>query len=271
MSNEEFRISKEHILTGKRILVPPARPESNPLLSMLQKYGAEVLEFPRLITAPPSDYSKIDNAIKDLGRFDWIIFSGRNCVVNFMERFKMLVNDKTVLSNLRIAAIAHGTVSALKKEGMEISYNPNVHTARDVIDGFERVSGVRFLLVRVEDATMLLPERLKAQGADVTEVDGYRMLIETGKDMADKVFGSKLDAIALTNPSAVKFFLKGASQSGLNIPGILKGVTIAAVGPATSMTAGSYGLTPDIVSKGHIANLRDSLIEFFMEVQPPYF
>ena len=44
----------ENGLTGRRILVPPARPEANPLLHILQKHGAEVIEFPKLITAPPA-------------------------------------------------------------------------------------------------------------------------------------------------------------------------------------------------------------------------
>ena len=40
--------SKESPLAGKRILIPPARPEVNPLLLMLKKKGAEAVEFPGL-------------------------------------------------------------------------------------------------------------------------------------------------------------------------------------------------------------------------------
>ncbi len=119
------------------------------------------------------------------------------------------------------------------------------------------------MLVRVEDASRSLPERLKELGAKVREVDGYRMLVDTSKDLAKKVFGYKLDAVALANPSAVRFLLKGANQLGLNLLESLKEVTIAAVGPATAEVARNYGLTPSIVSRGHITNLRDSLIDFF--------
>ncbi len=260
--------SKEKRLTGKRILVPPARPESNPLFNVLQRHGAEVLEFPKLRIAPPALYSPMDEVIRHINRFDWIIFSGSNCVINFLDRFNELLGDQADLIGRKIAAIGSGAASALKKKGIEINYIPRIHTARGVIDGLQDVSGLRFLLVRVEDASRYLPERLRELGATVSEVDGYRMVVDTSADMVKEVFCSKLDAVALTNPTAVRFLLKGADQTGLNLLESLQGVMIAAVGPATAETARNYGLTPGIVSGGHIANLRDSLIEFFRPAVP---
>ena len=54
----------ENILEGKRILIPPARPETNPLMSIIQRLGAEVVEFPKLTPAPPENYGPMDEAIK---------------------------------------------------------------------------------------------------------------------------------------------------------------------------------------------------------------
>ncbi|MCK5505934.1 MAG: uroporphyrinogen-III synthase, partial [Thermodesulfovibrionia bacterium] len=102
----------ENGLTGRRILVPPARPEANPLLHILQKHGAEVIEFPKLITAPPVDYGAMDESIRNLKQFDWIIFSGSNCVVNFFERLDELAGYRAEFSGRRIAAIGYGAVSA---------------------------------------------------------------------------------------------------------------------------------------------------------------
>jgi len=76
----------EKPLVGKRILVPPARPEINPLFRILEREGAEVLEFPALRVAPPEDYDPMDRAIRQLKSFEWTIFSGSNCVVNFFDR-----------------------------------------------------------------------------------------------------------------------------------------------------------------------------------------
>jgi uroporphyrinogen-III synthase len=67
----------------------------------------------------------------------------------------------------------------------------------------------------------------------------------------------------LANPTAVRFFLKGAEDISLKLGETLKGVMIAAVGPATAEAAEARGLKPDIVSKGHIADLAESLSKYF--------
>ena len=255
--------SKEKPLAGKRILVPPARLEANPLLHMLERSGADALEFPALKVLAPADYGPMDRAIRSLKDFDFVIFSGSNCVINFLQRLEGLLASKAALAELKIVAVGYGAVSALKKEGVEIDYVPKVHTAEGVTESLGEISGSVFLLVRVEGASRGLPESLKRMGAKVTEVVGYRMLVDAIAEMAEKAFGSGLDALALANPTSVRFFLKGAEELGLDLADALKEVTIAAVGPATAHEAIMHGLKPDIVSKGHIADLAQSLTDFF--------
>jgi uroporphyrinogen-III synthase len=122
---------------------------------------------------------------------------------------------------------------------------------------------LNFLLVRVEGAPLGLPERLRSLGAGVSEVAGYRMLVEASAKTAEKVFGRKLRVLVLANPTAVRFLVRATDELGIDLQVRLKGVSIAAVGPATAEAARSHGLTPDIVSKGHIADLAESLTDFF--------
>ncbi|OPL12882.1 MAG: hypothetical protein AVO38_14400 [delta proteobacterium ML8_D] len=115
------------------------------------------------------------------------------------------------------------------------------------------------MLVRVDGASRSLPEGLKDLGAGVIEVAGYRMLVEASVEMAEKVFGRRLDFLALANPTAVRFLVKALDELGLDLQESLEGVTIAAVGPATAEAAGSHFLVPDMVSTGHIADLAEAL------------
>ncbi len=255
--------SKEKPLAGKRILVPPARPEANPLLHALERRGADALEFPALKVAEPADYGPMDRAIWSLKDFDFIIFSGSNCVINFLQRLEGLLASKAVLGELKVVAIGYGAVSALRKEGVEIDYVPQVHTAEGVTESLGEISGSVFLLVRVEGASKSLPESLRRMGAKGAEVAGYRMLVHATAQMAEKAFGRGLDALALPNPTSVRFFLKGMKEVGLDLADALKKVTIAAVGPVTADVAMMHGLTPDIISKGHITDLAESLTDFF--------
>ena len=95
---------------------------------------------------------------------------------------------------------------------------------------------------------------------------GYRMLVEASGKTAEKLFGRKLHVLALANPTAVRFLVKASDEIGIDLRVRLKGVTIAAVGPATAEAARSHGLTPDIVSQGHIADLAESLTDSFGNV-----
>ncbi len=115
----------------------------------------------------------------------------------------------------------------------------------------------------MEGAPRGLPERLRSLGAGVSEVAGYRMLVEASAKTAEKVFGRKLRVLVLANPTAVRFLVRATDELGIDLQVRLKGVSIAAVGPATAEAARSHGLTPDIVSKGHIADLAESLTDFF--------
>jgi len=255
--------STEKPLAGKRILVPPARPEVNPLLRMLEKKGAEALGFPSLKVAPPTDYGPIDRAIRQLKKFEWTIFSGTNCVVNFFDRINTLGLGKAAIKGTRVGAIGHGAYSALRKESIQVDYVPKDHTAVGVTEGLGDTRGLNFLLVRMEGASRSLPERLHSLGAKVSEVVGYRMLIEASARTAEKVLGRKLHALALANPTAVRFLVNAADEISIDLQPRLKGVTIAAVGPATAAAAKSHGLTPLVVSKGHVADLAETLTDFF--------
>ena len=138
-----------------------------------------------------------------------------------------------------------------------------MHTAEGVTEQLRDINGSNFLLIRVEGASRSLPERLTRLGGEVSEVVGYRMLVEATAEEGKKIFGRKLDVLALANPTASRFLVKATDDLGIDLRVHLTGVTIAAVGPATAEATISLGLTPDIVSKGHIADLAESLTDLF--------
>ena len=258
---KENAVPEAKPLAGKRILIPPARPEVNPLLRMLERKGADVLAFPALRVAPPADYSSLDKAIENLKDFHWIVFSGSNCAQNFLARLSALGLSKEAMSGSRIAAIGHGAYSSLKKAEIDVDYIPKVHTAQGVIEGLGEISGLNFLLIRVEGASSNLPERLRSLGGQVTEIAGYRMLVEASPEQAEKAFNWRPDVLALANPTAVRFLLKATERLRPDLQTRLRGVTIAAVGPVTAEAARALLRNPDIVSKGHIADLVQTLTE----------
>jgi len=248
-------------LSNLRILIPPSRPELNPLLRALERQGAQVVEWPRITVAEPESYGPMDAAIRGAAGFDWLLFAGSNCVKNFFARLAALAADREIVFARRVAAVGFGALSALKAQGVAADVYPKRHVAADVVAALEEkgsLAGKKFLLVRVAGAPPSLPGLLREKGAEVTEAAGYRVIIEA-KEAASNL-EPKPDAVAFANPTAVRLFLRAMRELGRDAAEYLAGVEVASVGPATTEAARGAGLTVDIASAGSQADLMKDLL-----------
>jgi uroporphyrinogen III methyltransferase/synthase len=248
-------------LAGKRIVVPPSRPEVNLLLDMLRESGAEALEFPRLVAAPPEDHRPIDKAVASLGLFDWIVFSGGRCVRTFAERVGAGGHTAEALRDIRTCALGRGAVLSLRDLGVAMDCIPRVHTPEAICESLGEVHGLRFLLIRFEGASAKLRMLLREKGASVAWATGGRLGVEADTRLAWRAFGRKPDAIALASPMAVQYFAQGLELCGLGPAKALKDIPVAAVGPATAEKARQIGLQPSLVSKGHLVDIAEDQAE----------
>ena len=65
-------------LAGKRIVVTRARPQARTLARAIEQLGGEAIEFPTIAIKPALDLGRLDGAIKNLIRYDWLIFTSAN-------------------------------------------------------------------------------------------------------------------------------------------------------------------------------------------------
>jgi len=244
-------------LADKRIVVPPSRPEINLLLDMLRERGAAALEFPRLVSSPPEDLLPIDISVRSLALFDWIVFSGRRCVRTFTERLLAAGHTMEALRNIRICALGLGAVLSLRDLGIAMDCIPRLHAPNEILRSLGDVLGQRFLLVRFEDASAELRQVLREGGASVAWVSGGRLGLEANARLAWRTFGHRPDAIALASPMAARYFARGLDLCGLNPVEAVKGVPVAAVGPATAAAAKKLGLKPTLVSDYHFVDVTE--------------
>jgi len=253
-------------LSGKRILVPPSRPEVNPLLVMLRIKGAEVFEFPAIRVLPPEDMAQVDDALRRLEGFDWLIFSGSNSTRNFLDRAGELGIGVEAVAGRKVAAIGHGALGLLRERGVRVDYYPKRHVAEDVVAGLPREeisSGKRFLLIRVEGGPRGLVEELERLGAKVSEVAGYRLVVEADRDEAERLFSGGFDLVAFANPTAVRVFVKGAEIIGRSPLELTGKAQVVSVGPATTGAVKLAGLPVSLSSGGGQADLVRDLISRF--------
>ena len=73
-------------LAGRRIVVTRRSDQASSLLGLLRDRGATVLEVPATAIGPPEDLAPLDAALRELGRFRWIVFTSANAVQAVLSR-----------------------------------------------------------------------------------------------------------------------------------------------------------------------------------------
>ncbi len=229
----------EAALRGKRVVVTRAREQAAELAAKLSAIGAEVIEFPTIDLRPPEDSKPLEDAVARIGDYDWLIFTSANGVRFFAARHP----DLSAFHG-RVCAIGPATKCAVEELGLEVDVVPREYVAESLIAAFEGedLNGKRILLPRAAVARDLVPEELRRSGALVDVVEAYRTIIpEDAPARAHEIFGggSKPDWVTFTSSSTVKNFVAAAGVSAL------EGVRVASIGPVTSETARSLGISVD--------------------------
>jgi uroporphyrinogen-III synthase len=105
------------------------------------------------------------------------------------------------------------------------------------------VKNEKVLVVRAKIARDVIPDQLRAAGAQVEVVEAYQTVVpEDAKERMQQVFADSQppDAITFTSSSTVKNFM--SVIVGTDIPPKLDRVKFASIGPVTSETLREYGL-----------------------------
>ena len=242
------RNPQNHPLRGWRILITRAGKQSGSLAQPLRELGAEVLEIPTIEIHPPQSYEPLDNALRRIKDYQWLILTSVNGVAAAVARMKKLQIATTNLNHLKIAAIGPATQRAIQSQGLEVSVVPEQYVAESVVEALrDKVSGRRVLLVRAKVARDVLPQQLRKMKALVDIVDAYETKAPARSAQVLKELFSKPPArphlVTFTSSSTAKNFL---DLLGTDLQQSLREIYLASIGPVTSATLASAGLTPAI-------------------------
>ncbi len=257
-------------LFGKRILVTRAREQASSLADTLRLEGADPVVFPTIKIAPPVDITALANAVANVGKYRWIIFTSVNAVKPFAAELAANRLDARALASCKVAAIGPATADKLMQcLGIRADFVPTNAVAECLVDEWHDsdLGGSYILLPRAADARDVIPDRLKQMGAIVDVVSAYNTVAPESEtdQVRDLLLGNKLDVLTFTASSTVHNFV-AALQLTTNAE-LMKSVaspTIAAIGPVTAQTLREYGMNPNIVAPTHtIPGLIQALQEFF--------
>ena len=224
-------------LAGKRIVVTRAPEQAGELIRELERLGAEVVIFPTVSFAPPSDWQPVDSALRTIREFDWILLTSQNAVRFLAQRFSELKVDVKSLQAGKpsIAAVGPATAQTADEAGFRVDYTAKEHSGEGLARELQAsLKNSRVLLPRSDRADDRLPNLLQADGARVTEVVAYRTAVPTTLDakILDRVQRADVDTIVFASPSAYHNLsdVIGAKY----LAELSSRVDFAAIGPTTA-------------------------------------
>ncbi len=235
--------NEKHPLAGTRILVGRARHQAGGLSASLRSLGAAVIEIPFIEIRKPQSYQPLDDALRNIKNYDWLILTSVNGVEAMWERLRKLRITRRTLKHLQIAAIGPATKKAIVKHGLKVKMVPEEYVAESVVKGLrDKVNGKRVVLIRAKVARDVIPEELRAAGAQVEVVEAYETVVPE-KSRARlralmKNTARRPHIVTFTSSSSAKNFaeLLGNFKAGSQGAAWLKHVQLASIGPVTSAT-----------------------------------
>jgi len=257
-------------LTDKKIIITRAQGQISEAREIFLKNGAEVFDLPSLVIGPPDDWSPLDDALKEITTFDWIIFSSANGVKNVEDRMKeMGLSLSKISKTIQIAAVGRKTASLLLAMNAKISFVPPSFVADSLVENFpQNQKGLKLFIPRVQTGgRSILSDSFKLKGAEVTEVAAYES--SCPKDMPqrtiDALNSGEIDIIAFTSGKTVKntvsLFKKYFGENWLTL---IERIKLVSIGPQTTISCKNLIRKPDKEASPHDL---DGLLKACLELQ----
>jgi uroporphyrinogen-III synthase len=247
---EKQKVAVNAPLAGQRILVSRAREQASALSLGLRELGAEVYEIPFIEIRPPRSYKSLDESLKLVTEYEWLILTSVNGVHAMFERMALLNIPKRVLSHINIAAIGPATRKAIEHEGLKVAVTPREYVAESVVESLsEKVRGKRVLLCRAKVARDVIPRELRSMGAFLDVVEAYETVVPQSSRIELRAVlrdpNRRPHIITFSSSSTVKNYVALLGiRSGRSR--LVEGVLNASIGPVTSDTLRQFELSVDV-------------------------
>jgi len=266
---EESQWFDNRPLFGKRILVTRSRTQASSLSKLLRSKGAHPLEMPTIEIQPLTSYTAVDEALRHIADYHWVVFTSTNAVDAVWGRIQAMDNDARAFHGNKIAAVGSATGEHLNKHGLVPDLVASESISESLLASFEKqgVTGQRVLLPGAENRRRRLPCGLKEMGAEVQELTLYRTVLPaSAKQRLGRILDQGVDVITFTSSSTVQnlvALLDGGPEQLANIP-------LACIGPVTKEAAENLGLNVDILAgKANIDGLVDAITTRFAQESTP--
>src|SRR5215469_5281033 len=232
-------------LAGRRILVTRAAQQAGKLSEGLRALGASPVEVPVLEIAPPDSFEALDGVLRQISKYDWMIFTSANTVAALKARGDQIGVDPARESGARVAAVGNATASAARDAGWNVTLIPESYVAESLVASLDKqeIRGKRVLLARATVARDVIPDAMRSLGAVIDVVDAYRNVIPgEAPGQLRRALAIGLDVVTFTSSSSVTHLADVARAANVGFP--FADVPAVSIGRVTSATLRAAGWEP---------------------------
>ncbi len=244
----------ERPLLGLTVAVTRARSQASGLARRLEALGASVIQAPVIRTRP------LPGPPLDPSPYDLVCVTSANGVEELFARLDDGVHppgDARALAGARVAAVGAATASALAEHGVVADILPERAVAESLVQALSELPVERALIARAREARDVLPDALRARGAQVDVLALYETVAEPlSQEQLRALRGA--DYVTFTSSSTVRFFLEAVGGDG---GGLSADTRTVSIGPVTSDTLREHGVRPDVQAERHdVEGMIDALL-----------
>jgi hydroxymethylbilane synthase len=223
--------------TYPRVIVTRATEQTDQLSSALQEAGLEPVPVATIAVELDPPGGELDAAATLLDTFAWVVVTSANGARAIVD-----ATERTSTERVRPswAAIGPATRRVLEQAGIEIHFLPSRSSASTMAVELPIASGDRVLVVRGDLGDAGLVAGLRARGAEVHDVVGYRTREAPSSSRAllrQARAGGAISAVVFTSGSTVRGFVALGRHESIDVLAIPS----VCIGPETADEARSAG------------------------------
>lgn len=254
--SERFCWAEKRPLGNRRVIVTRPRERASKMAGALREQGAEVLELPAINTIPIAPNNALDEALKNIRRYQWLALTSPTGVHIFMDHLKETRFDVRCLYGVKLAAIGSATAKELQSYGLQSDLIPHEYSAAALGEALSREKGP-VLIARARAGASALPLALEAAGVrydDIPIYDTHETAARSERALALLKAG-EIDYVTFTSASTVHGFAK--QMAGCDYTG----VQAICIGAATEKAAKAYGMETHTAREASIPAMVSLMIE----------
>lgn len=255
-------------LSNKVIVVTRTVHQGNDNVVKLKELGADVIHFPSIAIEYTEHIPQFDEALKEIDKYDYIIFSSTNAVSVFLDRISKL-EQVFPYEEIVVVVVGRKTAEFCKEAGVKVDLIPDDFSAEGLLEIFANraIYNSRILLPSSKKARETLRYGLQNMGAAVDYIPVYDAVIPPPEILVEPLSELRQknpDTFIFTSPSTFTNFL------AINLIGdprtYFRDKTIAVIGPVTGWAVDDAGLEVDIQPEVYTFDaLIEKLIEYFAD------